>query len=387
MSEEELVFEDTDEIELIEDEQDNEQELLIKQELIALVKVNPALYAKNWKEYAGINFCKDLAWESIGFNLSKKMSGKDAAKMWYNIRQRFGKERRKVVTSLKGKSGQGTKPVYVPKWKFYDLCLFLVDHITPRKTVSNYTSKNVKNTTTIGKISPSPIFILPSPSLSPLSAPRSIPPQALSPQVPSSQILSSQLLSSQILSPQVLSPRVASPQALSPRAPSPQVPSPQAVLSPSSIWSTSDLESAFSGDSASGFSIEDDNKENSPSSLNVEEYSALTSKNILKTMQKVSSSTKKVCPEPDNFAKRRKKNDDLLMQAMTKQSTALTSFATKLGNSLVKSSPCSSTLSSASSENDPVLAAIGYALKSVPEEKRLECMMEILQVIKLKYIQ
>ncbi|XP_011706639.1 PREDICTED: uncharacterized protein LOC105461833, partial [Wasmannia auropunctata] len=80
--------------------------------------------------------------------------------MWYNIRQRFGKERRKVVTSLKGKSGQGTKPVYVPKWKFYDLCLFLVDHITPRKTVSNYMSnKNVKNTTTIGKISPSPIFI------------------------------------------------------------------------------------------------------------------------------------------------------------------------------------------------------------------------------------
>ncbi|XP_011697580.1 PREDICTED: neurofilament medium polypeptide-like, partial [Wasmannia auropunctata] len=248
----------------------------------------------------------------------------------------------------------------------------------------------------------SDIYILPSPSLSPLSAPRSIPPQALSPQVPSSQILSSQLLSSQILSPQVLSPRVASPQALSPRAPSPQaqspqapsprapspqVPSPQAVLSPSSIWSTSDLESAFSGDSASGFSIEDDNKENSPSSLNVEEYSALTSKNILKTMQKVSSSTKKVCPEPDNFAKRRKKNDDLLMQAMTKQSTALTSFATKLGNSLVKSSPCSSTLSSASSENDPVLAAIGYALKSVPEEKRLECMIEILQVIKLKYIQ
>lgn len=137
----------------------------------------------------------------------------------------------------------------------------------------------------------------------------------------------------------------------------------------------------------------EDNKENealhtltpSPSSLKMEECSASESK-VLKMMRKVSASTKKVIPEPDNFAKRRKKDDDLLMQSIAKQSTALTSFATKLGNSLVKSEH-SSTLSSASSVNDPVVAAIGYALNSVPEEKRLECMMELLQVIKSKYIQ
>jgi len=51
------------------------------------------------------------------------------------------------------------------------------------------------------------------------------------------------------------------------------------------------------------------------------------SKEMLKAMQKVSTSTKKTLPEPNNFAKCRKKEDNLFMQAMIKQSTALTSFA------------------------------------------------------------
>jgi len=88
-----------------------------------------------------------------------------------------------------------------------------------------------------------------------------------------------------------------------------------------------------------------------PSSLNVKECSAsLTapsaSKEMLKAMQKVSTSTKKTVLESDNFAKRRKKEDDLFMRAMTKQSTALTSFATQLTESFTKDSgQCSSILS------------------------------------------
>lgn len=74
MSEEE-VFEDNEQVNDEIEDDDDEQETLIKQELIALVKANPALYAKNWKEYAGKDFCKDLAWENIGFNLSRQMSG------------------------------------------------------------------------------------------------------------------------------------------------------------------------------------------------------------------------------------------------------------------------------------------------------------------------
>jgi len=42
----------------VNDEED-EYDISIKEELIALVKANPALYAKNWKEYADKNFCKD----------------------------------------------------------------------------------------------------------------------------------------------------------------------------------------------------------------------------------------------------------------------------------------------------------------------------------------
>jgi len=121
-----------------------------------------------------------------------------------------------------------------------------------------------------------------------------------------------------------------------------------------------------------------------PSSLNVKECSSAsltapsTSKEILKAMQKVSTSTKKTVSESDNFAKRRKK-EDLFMQAMTKQSTALTSFATQLTESFTKESgQCSSILSSASSVDDLILTAVGYALKSVPEGKRLECMVELL---------
>lgn len=71
MSEEEI-FEDDINNEVEDDDGDDG---LIKQELIALVKANPALYAKNWKEYAGKNFSKDLAWEMIGSRLSRQMSG------------------------------------------------------------------------------------------------------------------------------------------------------------------------------------------------------------------------------------------------------------------------------------------------------------------------
>lgn len=62
-----------------EENDDDEHDASIKEELIALVKVNPVLYAKNWKEYAGKNFCKDLVWERIGHSLSKQISGK----LWY----------------------------------------------------------------------------------------------------------------------------------------------------------------------------------------------------------------------------------------------------------------------------------------------------------------
>ncbi|XP_039310348.1 uncharacterized protein LOC113005399 isoform X2 [Solenopsis invicta] len=195
-------------IDEIENDDDDEQDTLLKQELIAFVKANSALYTKNWKEYAGKDSCKDLAWENIGFNLSKQMS---------------------VVASLKGRSGQETKPLYVPKWQYYNLCLFLVDHITPRRTTSNYSSNKMKKI--IEETSSSPIFILPlslpSPSLSARSTPS---PQAVSPQILSAQVLSPRALSSQVTSPRLLSSQIVCSQVLSPRAPSSQVLFPQGLF-------------------------------------------------------------------------------------------------------------------------------------------------------------
>jgi len=73
MSDEEILDDNVNDE--VEDDND-EHDILMKQELICIVKANPVLYAKNWKEYAGKDFCKDLAWESIGSNLSRQMSGK-----------------------------------------------------------------------------------------------------------------------------------------------------------------------------------------------------------------------------------------------------------------------------------------------------------------------
>ncbi|KYN03864.1 hypothetical protein ALC62_05269 [Cyphomyrmex costatus] len=121
--------------------------------------------------------------------------------------------------------------------------------------------------------------------------------------------------------------------------------------------------------------------------LNVEKCSSVVNepKEMLKAIQKLS--TKRTVPEPDNYAKRRKKEDHLFVQAMTKQSTALTSFAQKIGEFLTNPSQCSCNKSSESSVNDPVSTAIAYALKSVPEKNRLKCMVEILQLINSKYVQ
>ncbi|EZA53590.1 hypothetical protein X777_06946 [Ooceraea biroi] len=114
-----------------------EDEIIKQKELISLVKANPPLWNKRQREVFGRNFNKDLAWASAGAIL--KMSGSDAEKEFYKIRQRYGKERRKMTMSLKGKSGQSALPTYFPTWELYEICdTFLSPVVIPRKTSSNY---------------------------------------------------------------------------------------------------------------------------------------------------------------------------------------------------------------------------------------------------------
>ena len=143
-------------------------------------------------------------------------------------------------------------------------------------------------------------------------------------------------------------------------------------------------------------SIEDSKRKRtfSPTPLSIdfdmESASIITpsaSKKMLKRIQNISTSTKKTVSEFDDFAKRKKRDNGLFMQAMTKQSTAMMSIATKLKESLEKDSSNKSDTTLTSVSVNPILTAIGYALKSVPEEKQLECMLDLLQIIKSKYVQ
>lgn len=59
--------------------------------------------------------------------------GIEAEKIFYRLRQKFGKERRKVIQS-QARSGAGADHMpYKSNWILYDDLLFLADHIQPRR--------------------------------------------------------------------------------------------------------------------------------------------------------------------------------------------------------------------------------------------------------------
>lgn len=123
------------------EEYDEEDEINDQRELIAVVRCNPFLYNKTEKLYANGDV-KTNAWTQIGASLTHQLKGKIAEKKFYALRQRFGKERRKVLQSMP-RSGAGTdQPTYKPTWVLYKDLTFLEDIIKPRKTSSNYKSKS-----------------------------------------------------------------------------------------------------------------------------------------------------------------------------------------------------------------------------------------------------
>lgn len=59
--------------------------------------------------------------------------GAEAEHRFLQLRQRFGKERKKVLQS-QGRSGAGANhPTYTPKWDLYYELMFLADVIKHRK--------------------------------------------------------------------------------------------------------------------------------------------------------------------------------------------------------------------------------------------------------------
>ncbi|KAK3920527.1 Coiled-coil domain-containing protein 116 [Frankliniella fusca] len=111
---------------------DSEENLIYLKTLISVVKTNPALYAKNKKQY----------------------SGEAAEKCFYKLRQKFGKELRKHKKSVCGRSGSASVPVYTPQWPLFNDLMFLSDHIAARRTISNYVVKPKNTTSSQGSGSP-----------------------------------------------------------------------------------------------------------------------------------------------------------------------------------------------------------------------------------------
>lgn len=59
--------------------------------------------------------------------------GPEAEHRFFQLRQRFGRERRKVIQS-QPRSGAGTsQPTYISKWNLYNDLMFLADVIKHRK--------------------------------------------------------------------------------------------------------------------------------------------------------------------------------------------------------------------------------------------------------------
>jgi len=59
--------------------------------------------------------------------------GVDAEKHFYRLRQRFGKERRKVRVSMTPSGAGAVQPMYTPLWGSYKDLMFLADVIQPRE--------------------------------------------------------------------------------------------------------------------------------------------------------------------------------------------------------------------------------------------------------------
>ncbi|KYN22260.1 hypothetical protein ALC57_05345 [Trachymyrmex cornetzi] len=81
-------------------------------DLIALVEVNPRLYAKGKASYKNI-LEKDMAWVSIGKALKRQINGSEAKHRWDILRNLNGRTRQEILTLMEqqGRSGSGRENI------------------------------------------------------------------------------------------------------------------------------------------------------------------------------------------------------------------------------------------------------------------------------------
>lgn len=59
--------------------------------------------------------------------------GAEVEHRFFQLRQRFGRERRKVIQSAPRSGAGASQATYTPQWSLYNELMFLADVIKPRK--------------------------------------------------------------------------------------------------------------------------------------------------------------------------------------------------------------------------------------------------------------
>ncbi|XP_029678810.1 uncharacterized protein LOC115244930 [Formica exsecta] len=323
-----------------------EDELSSDRELIAVVRVNRFLYDKTEKLYSN-GEVKAAAWTQIGASLTHPVEGLVAEKRFYALRQRFGKERRKVEQSMPRSGAGADQPIYTPTWKLYKDLTFLEDIIKPRRTSSNYKSKIQKKISANNQVPQ----LCTSSSFTSTSAP-SNGQQAqthlvlgIGTYVQDSQVRRLKDSLSGLHSTEKSDTENSIKVSEDSCSPLPFATTPLATLSPTTP------SSAVTSGSESNNAVPQ----------------------VQRAMSKIG--TKRKVPPSDSFATKKRQEINAVSKSFIEQSKGLTDFAAKIGEAITAPPPQPSTsstvVSNASPDIQPMLSAIGFALNAIPKHALL----------------
>ncbi|XP_032689889.1 uncharacterized protein LOC116853120 [Odontomachus brunneus] len=317
-----------------------EEDISIDRELIAVVRANRFLYDKTEKLYANGDV-KTEAWKQVGASLTNPIEGPAAEKRFYVLRQRFGKERRKMVQSMPRSGAGADQFTYKSMWPLYKDLIFLEDIIKPRNTSSNCKSKVVVNSEASVCRTTTSLPFTSAPSDGHMIVHTIYP------------------FSSQSA----------------------------AASSDMSSWNSDSLTNLIGTDKS--FTDTSENSflplPTSSPSTSPSVRSDFGSNNTVVQAQKAISSinTKRKVPTLDSFANKKRQEVDTINKTLTEQSKGLTDLAAKIGKAITVPPPNvpPAIVSDAFSDIKPMLSAIGFALGVVPKNVQLECLIGILQYI------
>ncbi|XP_077270975.1 uncharacterized protein LOC143902147 [Temnothorax americanus] len=315
------------------DEFEDELELDDK-ELIMCVRANPFLYNKSDKRYSD-NELKNLAWDQIGNSLTKKRTSAEAEHRFFQLRQRFVRERKKVIQSQPRSGAGASQPTYTPQWNLYKELMFLTDVIKHRKTTLNYRKKQSTSQKTQVNL-PATNIILPLTGSS------------------GSTSNSSSILNSWNQELSVAASGISDEAGENSSKSEPLLPL-------QSSQQSSLLNSSLASD-------------------NIIEISPV------EQMQKSLSRYEKRVPKSDYCTKRKKRDGDNYNQSMFEQYKTLDVLAEKVDNALSKRAPPSCIPDSIESSLRPdvkaMLTSVAFAVQQIPKLKQLDFLIAIMQLVK-----